>query len=123
MTLIKEIYIKFGKFKNMFSVSQFSSIIKLDISRIFKESQLLNIFFIVVTDDVLKFDKYKDFNFILLNIFSIEVTDDVLKFDKSRDIKLEQPLNKFAIFVISVVLKFVKLISFITQFSNILEIS
>ena len=62
------------------------SILKLDISRNFKDSHPENIEFVLFTDEVLKVDKSiisKDVQF--ENIFSIHVTLLVSKEDKSID--------------------------------------
>ena len=56
--------------------------------------QFSNIKNIKWTDEVLKFDKFKDVNDEQsLNIESINLTDEVLKFDKSKDVNDEQRSN------------------------------
>ena len=63
---------------------------KLDKSKVVKLLQLLNISSILVTLDVLKLDKSKEYNPQPSNILPIIVTLLVLKLDKSKVVKLLQ---------------------------------
>ena len=66
---------------------------KFEISNKFKFLQLLNIYPMVVTLEVLKFDKFNVVNFLWRNIPYILLTLEVSRWDKSNEIKLVQLQN------------------------------
>ena len=97
------------QFLNMPCIDLTFEVENVDISKFDNFKHSLNIYFILVTNDVLKLFKFNDINFWhLLNILFILVTFHVIKLLKFIDVKLEHSENIFSILVTKDVLKFDK---------------
>ena len=122
--LYKLIYFKFLMPLNIDSPSVIFSILKLDISRNFKDSHPENIELILVTDEVSKVDKSKNSNEEQFkNILLISTIFEVSKKDKSTYFNELHPENIEVMFPINDVLKWEKSIDVILAiFGSISEL-